>query len=81
VPDGIYSLTPAEEVQETDKLPANASLLTILVLAIVALGASVLRLLMTHARRRGAICSWGVDLRSWLAGTHEGASFLGVFRL
>ena len=81
VPDGSYPLTPAEEAQEADRHPVNASLLTILVLAIASIGASVLWLLMTNASKRGAICSWSIDDRAWLATAPESSSFLGVFRL
>src|SRR5215213_8635897 len=42
LPNGSYPLTPAEEVQETDRQPANAYLLTMLLLACF-FGASVLR--------------------------------------
>jgi hypothetical protein len=58
----------------------NASLLTMLMLA-CSLGASVLRMLLTNARRQGAICSWSGDDRLWLAVAYEEPSFLGVFRL
>jgi hypothetical protein len=81
VPDRRYPLTPAEELQETDKGPVNANLLTMLLLAITSFGASLLWLLTTNARRRGAICSWGVEDRAWLAVAHEGPSFLGVFQV
>jgi hypothetical protein len=78
--DGSYPLTLAEEAQQTDRLPVNASLLTMLMLA-CSLGASVLRMLLTNARRQGAICSWSGDDRGWLALAYEEPSFLGVFRL
>jgi hypothetical protein len=78
--DGSYPLTLAEEAQQTDRLPVNASLLTMLMLA-CSLGASVLRMLLTNARRQGAICSWSGDDRLWLAVAYEEPSFLGVFRL
>jgi hypothetical protein len=82
VPDGSYSLMPAEEVQKTDEAPVKAYLLTMLVLAIASFGASVGRLLTTNAlSRRGVICSWGLDDRLWVAWADEGPSFLGVFRL
>jgi hypothetical protein len=83
LPNGSYPLGPAEEAQETDSLPVNASLLTMLMLACF-FGASVLRMLLTKARsarRQGAICSWCGDDRLWLAVAHEGPSLLGVFRL
>jgi hypothetical protein len=81
-PDGSYLLMPAEELQETDKLPVNAYLLTMLVLALASLGTSVGWLLMTNARRRGAlVCSVVDDDRGWLAVIPESLSFLGVFRL
>ena len=78
--DGSYPLTPAEEVQETDRHPANAYLLTMLLLA-CSFGASVLRMLLTNARRQGVTCSWIDDNRGWLAVAYEEPSFLGVFRL
>jgi hypothetical protein len=80
LPDESYLLTPAEEVRETNSLPGNAYLLTMLVLA-CSFGASVLRMLLTNARRQGATCSWIGDDRGWLAVAHEEPSFLGVFRL
>jgi hypothetical protein len=80
LPNGSYPLTPAEEVQETDRNPANAYLLTMLMLA-CSFGASVLRMLLTNARRQGVTCSWIDDDRPWLAVAYEEPSFLGVFRL
>jgi hypothetical protein len=78
--NGSYPLTPAEEVQQTDRHPVNAHLLTMLMLA-CSFGASVLRMLLTNARRQGAICSWIGDDRGWVSVVHEDPSFLGVFRL
>src|SRR5215207_572968 len=80
LPNGSYPLMPAEEAQQTDSPPVNASLLTMLMLA-CSFGASVLRMLLTNARRQGAICSWSGDDRRWLAVAHEDPSLLGVFRL
>jgi hypothetical protein len=80
LPTGSYPLMPAEEAQQTDSPPVNAYLLTMLMLA-CSFGASVLRMLLTNARRQGAICSWIGDDRGWLAVAHEDPSFLGVFRL
>jgi hypothetical protein len=80
LPNTSYPLMPAEEVQETDRPPANAHLLTMLLLA-CSFGASVLRMLLTNARRQGATCSWIDDNRPWLAVAYEEPSFLGVFRL
>jgi hypothetical protein len=83
LPNGSYPLMPAEEAQQTDRLPVNSYLLTMLLLA-CSFGASVLRMLLTNARsarRQGAICSWSGDDRPWLAVAHEDPSFLGVFRL
>src|SRR5215212_5567780 len=40
--DGSHLLTPAEEAQETDERPVNASVLTMLVLAGASSGASIL---------------------------------------
>jgi hypothetical protein len=80
LPEGSYPLTPAEEAQETNRLPVNSYLLTMLVLA-CSFGSSVLRMLLTNARKRGAICSCSGDDRGWLAVAHEDPSLLGVFRL
>ena len=80
LPNGSYPLMPADEAQETDSPPVNTYLLTMLMLA-CSFGASVLRKLLTNARRQGAICSWSGDDRGWLAVAHEDPSFLGVFRL
>ncbi len=83
-PEESYSLRAAGERQKKDELPVNASLLTMLVLAIAPFGGSVLRLLATNARRQGAIRSWALEGgdRRWLAAAREGpSSFLGVFRL
>jgi hypothetical protein len=80
LPDTSYTLTPAEEAQETDSPPVNSYLLTMLLLA-CSFGSSVLRMLLTNARRQGAICSCSRDDRGWLAVAHEDPSFLGVFRL
>jgi hypothetical protein len=77
--NGSYPLTPAEEVQETDRYPVNASLLTMLVLSL-SFGASVLWM-AANERGRAATCLWGVEDRGWLAVAYEGPSFLGVFRL
>ncbi len=80
LPDESYPLMPAEEPQETDSPPVNSYLLTMLLLA-CSFGASVLRRLLTSARRQGATCSWIGDDRAWLAVANEEPSFLGVFRL
>ena len=79
-----YALRAAGERQKEDELPVNASLLTMLVLAIPSFGGSVLWLLARHARRQGSIRSWGLEGgdRQWLAAVREGpSSLLGVFRL
>ena len=83
LPDGSYPLASTEELQETDELPVNASLLTMFVLAISSFEGSVLWL-ATNACRQGAICSWGLEGgdRQWLAAAREDpSSLLGVFRL
>jgi hypothetical protein len=80
LPNGSYPLMPAEEAQDTDSPPVNAHLLTMLVLA-CSIEVSVLMMLLTNARREGAICSLSGDDLRWLASAHEGPSFLGVFRL
>jgi hypothetical protein len=80
LPNGSYPLTLADEAQQTKRHPVNAHLLTMLLLACY-FGASVLRLLLTNARKHGAICSWSGDYRPWLSVAYEEPSFLGVFRL
>jgi hypothetical protein len=80
LPNGSYPLTPADEVHQTERHPVNAHLLTMLLLACF-FGASVLRLLLTYARKQGAICSWSDDYRPWLSVAYGEPSFLGVFRL
>jgi hypothetical protein len=80
LPDASYPLTPAWEAQETDRHPVNAYLLTMLLL-VCFFGASVLRMLLTNARKQGAICFWSGDDRPWLAVAYGEPSFLGVFRL
>jgi hypothetical protein len=79
-PDGSYPITPAEEVQQTDKRPISAPLLTMLLLVIVSLGAIVLWMLITNALRQGAICSSDV-VRASLTTSCEEPSFLAVFLL
>jgi hypothetical protein len=80
LPDGSYPQTPAEEVKETDKRPISAHLLTMPVLMIVFLGASLLWMLMTNAIRQGAICSSDV-VRASLTTSCEEPSFLAVLLL
>jgi hypothetical protein len=81
VPDGSYRLATLEELQETDKGSVKASVLTMLLLALVYFGACMGWLFMTNARRHGVMCSSLIDARWWLAVAPEGPSFLGVFRL
>ena len=80
LPGGSYLLMSAEEAQQTDSLPVNAHLLTMLMLA-CSFGVSVSRILLTNARGQGATCSWSGDDRAWFAVAYEDPSFLGVFRL
>jgi hypothetical protein len=80
-PHGSYPLTPAAEFQDTDIGPVNASLLTMLVLAIATFGAGVGWLLMANTRMRQSACCSVVNDRWWLATVPEGPSFLTVFRL
>jgi hypothetical protein len=75
LPNGSFPITPAEEVQEADRHPANASLLLSL-----SFGASVLYM-ATNERGRAASCFWDGEDRGWLAVAHEDPSILGVFRL
>jgi hypothetical protein len=78
--DASYPITAVEEIQQTERHPVNASLLTMLVLTL-SFGASVSWMLVNECRRRAASCLWGADDRRWLAVACEGPSFLGVFRL
>jgi hypothetical protein len=80
VPDASYPITIAEEVQQTERHPVNASLLTMLLLTL-SFGASVLWMLINERRRRAASGLWGAGDRRWLAVACEGPSFLGVFLL
>jgi hypothetical protein len=80
LPDASSPITIAEEIQQTERHPVNASLLTMLLLTL-SFGASVLWMATNERRRRAASCSWGADDRRWLAVACEGPSFLGVFRL
>ena len=80
-PEVPSALAVEEEVQERDRHPVNAYLLTTLLLVGASFGVSILWLSTNARRRRGAICSWGFDERPWLAAAREGPSFLGVFRL
>jgi hypothetical protein len=82
-PEESYPLTAAGERQKKDELPVNASLLTMLVLAI-SFGGSILWRLATNARRQEAIRSWaleGGDRRRLAAAREGSSSFLEVFRL
>jgi hypothetical protein len=79
-PDGSYPITPAEELQETDKRPISAHLLTMAVLVIVPFGASLLWMLTSKALRQGAIGFSGV-LRASSTTAREEPSFLAVFLL
>jgi hypothetical protein len=80
LPNESYPLMPAQEAPQTDSSPVKDYLLTMLMLA-CSFGASVLRMLLTNARRQGAICSWSGDDRAWVSVAYEDPSFLGVFRL
>jgi hypothetical protein len=83
-PEESYWLRAAGERQKKDELPVNASLLTMLVLAISSIGGSVLWLLASNTRRQAAIRSWGLEGgdRRWFAAAREDpSSLLGVFRL
>jgi len=80
LPDASSPITIAEEIQQTERHPVNASLLTMLLLTL-SFGASVLWMATNERRRRAASCSWSADDRRWLAVACEGPSFLGVFRL
>jgi hypothetical protein len=81
VPDGSYPLATVEDLKGTEKAPVKASVLTMLLLALVYFGASVGWLFMTNARRQADMCRSLVDDRWWVAVYPEGPSLLGVFRL
>jgi hypothetical protein len=76
--DGIYVVAFGEEVEETDKYPLNAELLTMLLLT-ASFGLSV-GWLLRNAQRQGALCSLAVVGASF-ATACEDLPFLGVFRL
>jgi hypothetical protein len=78
--DPIYFAVTAEEAEEVDKHPADADLLTALLLLAVSFWATVVWLL-TNGRAQGAFCSLGIDRRRWFLSTREDRPFLGVFRL
>jgi len=81
LPNGSYPLTLAEVPQESDELPVNFYLLTMLVLALAYFVANVGWLLMPNARRQAVMSSSVVNDRAWLAAAPGGSSLLGVFRL
>ncbi len=76
--EGGYLLAPAEEVEDADKHPLNAELLTMLLLT-VCFGLSV-GCLLRNAQRQGGSCSLAVVGQS-LATSCEDLPFVGVFRL
>jgi hypothetical protein len=79
-PDGSYPLTPGEELQDTDKRPVNADLLTMLLLTVASFGVGG-GWLLSKAQRQGASCSLLCVVRPSLANACEDLPFLGVFRL
>jgi hypothetical protein len=76
--DGTYLVAPAEEIEDGEKSPLNAELLTMLLLTLC-FGLSV-GWLLRNAQRQGALCSLTVVHPSF-ATTCEDLPFLGVFRL
>ena len=82
-PQESYPLKAAGERQKKDELPVNASLLTMLVLAMTSFGGSILWLRATDARRQEAIRSWALEGgdRRPLTVAPESSYFLRVFRL
>ena len=76
--EGAYLLAPAEEVEDAEKHPLNAELLTMLLLTLC-FGLSV-GWLLRNAQRQGALRSLAVVHPSF-ATTCEDLPFLGVFRL
>ena len=73
LPDSAsYPITAVEEVQQTERHPVNASLLTMLLS--LSFGASVLWMATNERRRQAASCLWGVQDRRWLAVGCEGPS-------
>ena len=77
--DASYPITAVEEIQQTERHPVNASLLTALVLTF-SFGANA-SWMATNDHRSAASCLWGVQDGRWSAVGCEGPSFLGVFRL
>ena len=78
--DGTYPLALAEEAENPVKRPANAELLTMLLLAVASFGAGG-GWLLSKAQRQGASCSLLCVVRPSLANACEDLPFLGVFRL
>jgi hypothetical protein len=79
-PDESYPLTVGEELQDTDKRPVNADLLTMLLLAAFSFFGASVGWLLAHSQRQGELWPLGVVGGSW-ASACEDLPFLGVFRL
>ena len=75
-----YIAVAQEEAGQADKDPANADLLTMLLLGVASFFGSSFGGLLTHSQRQGAMCSSGV-VGSSLASACEELPFLGVLRL
>ena len=78
--EGYLAVLQEEEVWEAEKVPANADLLTMVVLALCSLFGLSFGLLLTNYQGQEALCSLGIVGRS-LASACKELAFLGVLRL
>jgi len=79
---GSYALAPAEEAKDTVKRPANAALLTMLLLAVSSFFGLSIGWLLTNTQRQGVISSsFGVVGGSLASACEDYLPFLEVFRL
>ena len=79
--DGTYPFALAEEPEDPVKHPANAELLTLLLLAVSSFFGLSIGWLLTNTQRQGVNCSFFGVVGGSLASACEDRPFLGVFRL
>jgi hypothetical protein len=77
--DGNYLAVVSEEVEDFDKAPVNAGLLTVLLLA--ASFAATVGWLLENGMGQRVFGSWRVALHPSFITAREDTPFLGVFRL
>src|SRR5829696_6406412 len=77
---GTYLLALAEEAEDPVKRPANAELLTMLLLAVSSFFGLSIGWLLTNTQRQGVNCSSFGLVGGSLASACEDLPFLGVFR-